>query len=377
MRSFDDSGGIEAGRAEAFVRADAADTAGGTLYAITQGGVSRQQESGGWSQLAIQAAALKGQAGALTDGNISALAFDPDGRLWVGYFDRGMDVLSAQAERSEQVENELFKDKQSGKKHYEDDRLFCVNRIVLDSRRNRMAVGTANGLVLMDLHTGLEKPRQVMTRRDGLIADHVTDIAFSGETMVVATPAGLTFVDRSGVRSLYAFEGLVNNHVYALGVSTDRAGLAGTKDDAVLAGTLGGISELRHESVQRNLTVANSGLKHNWVTSIVAAGEPGTWFVGTYGAGVMRLDKDGGFSAMEGATRAMEVNPNAMLATNAHVFAGTLGDGLWVWSRTRGRWRQVTAGLPSENVTALAEHGGKVYIGTENGLVRISESLFD
>jgi hypothetical protein len=48
--------------------------------------------------------------------------------------------------------------------------------------------------------------------------------------MVLATPAGLTFVDADGARSLYAFEGLVNNHVYALGV----------QDKTLLAGTLGG-----------------------------------------------------------------------------------------------------------------------------------------
>ena len=99
--------------------------------------------------------------------------------------------------------------------------------------------------------------------------------------------------------------------------------------------------------------------------------------VGTYGAGVMRLDKDGRFTAIDGVTRSMVVNPNAMLATSNHILAGTLSDGLWVWSRTSGRWRQVTAGLPSENVTALAEYEGEIYVGTENGLVRIAEHLLD
>jgi ligand-binding sensor domain-containing protein len=92
---------------------------------------------------------------------------------------------------------------------------------------------------------------------------------------------------------------------------------------------------------------------------------------------VMRLDRDGRIMPMEGATRDMVVNPNAMLATNAHVLVGTLGQGLWAWSRATGRWRQITAGLPSENVTAFAEHSGEVYVGTENGLVRIAERLLD
>jgi len=266
----------------------------------------------------------------------------------VGYFDRGLDVLSTAGQRTQ---------------HYEDDRLFCINRIVLDARRNSMAVATANGLVLFDQQG---KQRQAMTHKDGLIADHITDIAFMGESMVLATPAGLTFVDADGARSLYAFEGLVNNHVYALGA----------RGTTVLAGTLGGVSELEHESVRRNLTASNSSLKHNWVTAIVPEGEH-SWMVGTYGAGVMRLDENGQFTAMEGATRAMNVNPNAMLNTDAHIFVGTLDQGLWVWSRATGRWRQVTAGLPSENVTAIAARDGEVYVGTDNGLVRIAERLLD
>jgi len=37
------------------------------------------------------------------------------------------------------------------------------------------------------------------------------------------------------------------------------------------------------------------------------------------------------------------------------------------------RWRTVAAGLPSLNVTALAIRNGVVYVGTENGLVKIAE----
>jgi len=334
----------------------------GVIYAVMRGGLRRQQNGGQWSAFAIDASDVTERvdgAVTLTDGNISALAFGPDGRLWVGYFDRGLDLVSTSGERTT---------------HLEDDHLFCINRIALDPRRGTMAVATANGLVLFDAQG---KPRQVMTRRAGLIADHVNDVAFRGDGMVLATPAGLTFVDGRGARSMYAFQGLANNHVYTLGV---RREVGRDEDDEVLAGTLGGVSELRHESVEHNFTVSNSGLKHNWVTAIVPTGEGGSgdgWMVGTYGAGVMRMDRDGRFIPMEGATRNMVVNPNAMLATKAHVLAGTLGQGLWVWSRTTGHWRQITAGLPSENVTAFAEHSGEVYVGTENGLVRIAERLLD
>ena len=136
---------------------------------------------------------------------------------------------------------------------------------------------------------------------------------------------------------------------------------------------------LRDATVRRNLTTKNSGLKQNWITAIVAVpsdeGSSGhRWFVGTYGGGVVELDADGQFAAMDGATRAMEINPNAMLVTARHVFAGSLGDGLFVYDRVSKRWSQVKAGLPSLNVTALAEHDGELYVGTENGVVHIAEA---
>jgi ligand-binding sensor domain-containing protein len=47
---------------------------------------------------------------------------------------------------------------------------------------------------------------------------------------------------------------------------------------------------------------------------------------------------------------------------------------LLVGDATGTRWHTVTAGLPSSNVTAVAIDRGVVYVGTDNGLVRIAES---
>jgi ligand-binding sensor domain-containing protein len=311
----------------------------GDLYAVRADGLYRRRGAG-WSSI------LSAGRAVLADDNVAALNFAPDGRLWIGYFDRGLDILDVGANSA---------------RHIEDDALFCINRIVLDPRRQTMAVATANGLVLFD-RAG--SPRQVLGRRDGLISDHINDVVYSGDEMTVATPAGLSFIRDSGVESLYAFEGLVNNHVYALAVSGDR----------LLAGTLGGLSVLDQDAVRSNLTVANSGLRHNWITAVVADGDGG-YMVGTYGAGVMRLSSvTSRFEPMDLATRAMVVNPNAMLATAGHIYAGSLGQGLWSYGRGSNRWTQITAGLPSLNVTALAARDGMVYVGTENGLVRIAEA---
>jgi ligand-binding sensor domain-containing protein len=314
------------------------------LFAVGQRGVFRRMPSGEWSRI-LDAASSK-----LADRNIAALGFAPDGRLWIGYFDHGMDILSL--------------DGQGRAEHVEDDHVFCVNRIVADPNRNTMDVATANGLALFDM-AGRE--RQILLHRDGLIADQVTDVFIERDRTVVATPAGLTFIDAGGMQSIYAFQGLVNNHVYTLADSPHANDL--------LAGTLGGISlvDLRSgaQSVRRNLTAANSGLKHNWTTAIAAVDDG--WFVGTYGGGIMRLDSGGHVTAMDGVGAPIEINANAMLVTVRHVFAGSLSDGLLAYDRASQRWSRVSAGLPSMNVTAIAEHDGQIYVGTDNGAVRIAE----
>jgi ligand-binding sensor domain-containing protein len=292
----------------------------------------------GWREV------LKPQAAVLTDRNVSALAHDRSGQLWVGYFDRGLDILPDGPLRTV---------------HVEDEHVFCVNRILPDQTSPNVEVATANGLVRFGASG---KPQQVLGTADGLIAEHVTDVAAYRGGLAVATPAGITFLDSEGARSMYSFHGLVNNHVYALGVS----------EDDLMVGTLGGLSEVSNGVVRTNFRAGDSGLKQNWITAVVRVGEE--WMVGTYGSGVMELDGAGRFYRYETATAPVEINPNAMLVTPDHVFAGTLGQGLYVYDRANERWTTVRDGLPSTNVTALAESSGYIYVGTDNGLVRIQES---
>ncbi len=312
---------------------------GNDVYVLSSDALYRMNARGvGWQQV------LKPGPAILSDNNISALAADRSGRVWIGYFDRGLDLLDADAGRA---------------KHVEDDHVFCVNRIVADGRTGTVAVATANGLVRFALDGGRQ---QVLTRADGLIADHVTDVAVYRDGLVAGTPAGLTFLSGGGPHSMYAFHGLVNNHVYALGVSGDE----------LMVGTLGGLSELNKEIVRVNYTAgAGSGLKHNWITAVVPVGDE--WIVGTYGAGILRLDRVGHFQSFEKASAPFEVNPNAMLVTAHHVMAGSLGNGLYVYDRETARWTVITEGLPSLNVTALAESNGTIYAGTDNGLAKILE----
>lgn len=74
-----------------------------------------------------------------------------------------------------------------------------------------------------------------------------------------------------------------------------------------------------------------------------------------------------------GMPNGVVINPNAMAASGDRVYAGSLDRGLWLFDRATGRWTGTTLGLPSRNVTALAVGGGYLYVGTDNGLVRIAE----
>jgi len=330
-----------------FVATSVARSNDNVLLGIGENGLLKYDGGGAW-QTVVAAPAY-----ALADRNVSALNFAADGKLWVGYFDRGLDVFDFASGRAS---------------HVEDDHIFCVNRIVADRQRETIDVATANGLVLFDARSGQPHEKQVLLRKDGLISDQVTDIAFARDGMTLATPAGLTMFTSLGAESLYMFQGLANNHVYALASSPETG--------RVMAGTLAGVSMLENGNVLRNVTLRSSGLRRNWITAIVrvADGNSERWLVGTYGGGVVEMNDAGQVSAMDGLPRGVVINPNAMLVTPQHVLAGSLTDGLLVYDRASQRWSQVTAGLPSKNVTAFSERDGEIYVGTENGIAHIAET---
>ena len=309
----------------------------GNAFALTADAVfEREARTGIWTRrIAVSAPTW-------TDRNVSALSVDSTGKLWIGYFDRGIDIA----------------DNGDGQKimHVEDDQVFCVNRIVPDAQRNMQVVATANGIALFSREGRI---LQRLGRSDGLISEHVTDVAVRPDGLAAATSAGVTLLASGGPESIYAFHGLVNNHVYALGSSETR----------LLAGTLGGLSVIEGGFVRASYTTGNSPLKQNWISAVVPVGN--TWFVGTYGGGVLQFDADGRWTEFPDFPPQTVINPNAMLAVSNLVLAGTLDRGLLVYNSTQHRWAPMTDGLPSLNVTALAASADKLFIGTDNGIVRM------
>ncbi len=84
-------------------------TSGDAVFAVVRNGLYRMNPHAfGWQRV------LEGGGAVLSDRNISALAGDASGHLWVGYFDRGIDLLASDNSRA---------------RHIEDEHVFCVNRI--------------------------------------------------------------------------------------------------------------------------------------------------------------------------------------------------------------------------------------------------------
>jgi ligand-binding sensor domain-containing protein len=222
-------------------------------------------------------------------------------------------------------------------------------------------VATSRGLATFDAG----RKTRVMGEREGVAGPNVAGIALGagadGAGVAVATNKGLTVISGGVARTLTAFQGLPNNHAYAVAVAGSRT----------YVGTLGGLAEVDAMRDGRVFTVADSKLPHNWVNAVAAL--DGRVYVGTYGGGVATLLPTGELVAAE-ETAGLQVNPGAMAVVGRRLYVGTLDRGLYALDVDTGRWTQVAAALSSKNVTAIAADRTYLYLGTENGITRIERS---
>ena len=336
---------------------------GGRLWALTREGAFARDESGDGPAFDRVAGSLVAD-GVISSGHITGLATDGLSRLWVGYFDRGIDTIAPGT--SERLS------------HIEDDRVREVNFISFDREGDRTFAATSRGLVSFDGRLN----QTVFTReKNGLINDSIAHITFadaspsyqastnpvvnsaSERVLVLATAGGLTEVYGGRARSLTAFHGLASNHLYTSAAVGSR----------LFVGSLAGLVELEGLRVVRTYKTSNSRLSHDWVSAIAELN--GTLYVGTNGGGVDALLPTGEWVNFADELGGFEVNQNAMHADGERVYVGTSDRGLLVYNTRDRRWTKVSAGLASQNVTAITSDDEFVYVGTLNGLVRIEKRV--
>jgi ligand-binding sensor domain-containing protein len=183
--------------------------------------------------------------------------------------------------------------------------------------------------------------------------------------MVLATAGGLTEIFGERARSITAFHGLASNHLYTSAAVGSR----------LFVGSLAGLAELEGLRVVRTYKTSNSRLSHDWVTALAEA--DGTLYIGTNGGGVDALLPTGELVSFADERGRFEVNQNAMQYDGVRLFVGTSDRGLLVYNTRARSWKQISAGLTSQSVTAITTDDQFVYVGTSNGLVRIEKRVVD
>ena len=280
----------------------------------------------------------------LSDNNVSALMRTAKGEIWVGYFDHGIDILNSDFIL---------------KTHLQDETLTFINHLSSDQDGN-VYISTANGFVIL----GNDGVRHVYHESDGLLSDRVMQavpLDAHGKRVAIATSQGFTLKDGSAMKSIFAFHGLINNHVYTIAANGDQLYL----------GTLGGISRVRGLNVLESWTQVDSGLKRNWVNALMTM-DRDKLLVGTYGSGIQLRTESGDWMQFEALPQDFEVNPNALYTDGKFVFCGTLDRGFYVYDPSDNIWKQFESNLPSANVTAFAPASNSVLVGTVNGLLQVS-----
>jgi ligand-binding sensor domain-containing protein len=227
-----------------------------------------------------------------------------------------------------------------------------------------LVLATARGLVHLDAHGGARR----VTRADGLAGEQVAAVAARGERAAVATNRGLTLLDpTTGPRSLGPVQGLANAHATAVVWLDDRH---------LAVGTLGGLTFVRAAPgetprVERTVGAGPGALPAGWVSALAAT--PEGLYVGTYGGGLALVAPDGALVPLPAPTRGrVRVNPGAIFVTDEAVLVGTLDHGLLVVDRASRRVSPAALPLGSANVTAVAVAGDALWVGTDQGLVRVA-----
>ncbi len=318
----------------------------GVLFALTRKGILREKAN--QTGLEFEPFGATPPLAPLTAAHISSMAFDERGRLWIGYFDRGVDIFDP-------VNMQLVT-------HLEDEIIREINFISLDQSIPRMLVATSSGLAIFDS----QLQYRVLGERDGLNSNAVAHVSIlpgitlADSQLAVATGKGLTLLKGTSARSPIS---LPNNYLYT----------TATINNHLFVGSLGGLIEMEGLRVVRSFMISNSKLSHNWINALLAI--DGTLYIGTNGGGVDALTPSGELINFFPEIGKFDVNPNAMCQDEEYLYVGTLDQGVFLLDLKSKIWRKYAQILPSTNVTAILSNKGYVYFATTNGLLRIERKI--
>ena len=116
-------------------------------------------------------------------------------------------------------------------------------------------------------------------------------------------------------------------------------------------------------------TSAEGRLPHPWVTALAAA--KGSIYVGTYGGGVVRRTREGGYVPLV-ETEGYKVSAGALVEDRGTLWLGTEEHGLFRLAADGSRFEPLRTWLPSPRVTAILPLGDALLVGTDEGLVRVA-----
>ena len=265
-------------------------------------------------------------AGTLPSAHVTALVVH-ENRVTVGTFDRGVFTVDARGTATPLKDAPLH-----------------VNALAVSGAT--LFIGAANGFFVASGDDGVARISL------GTPEPHVNDLTVARDGSVwLATNHGLLSWSEGALSHLDVRDGLPSPLVYSV---------AQSDDGAVWAGTARGLYRM-HGAEAEVFGTANGQLPHDWVTAVIADGAG--VYAGTYNAGVVRIDAQGGSRTVHSFESAW-INPHGLLRIDGAIFAATAGGGLF---STDGKSEER---LPSSDVTAAVEHDGALWVGTRQGLLR-------
>lgn len=284
----------------------------------------------------------------LTDNNISALLIDRRERLWIGTFRRGIDIFSAAGKKLEHLESEAVRE---------------INDLNQTADNNEIIAATSSGAVRFDE----QFDERFFVENAMLPSRSVTQISLFNDAKnqysAVSTAKGLLLHEKNSRRIFSSINGLPSNSTFATLFARN----------SLFAATMSGLAQIENGRVTRVYKTSNSELKNNWISALCAAG--GRIFIGTYGGGVFELLPSGEIRGFESETGKFFVNPNALYADGARLFAGTL-EGVWQLDLETQKWSRLKDFLPAETVLSISGNRENLYFGTTNGIARVSKNFW-